>query len=258
MKCPHCGHTFEPLEDQKFCSYCGGELGSQAGTVGAGPSGKSDADRGTDTGYRTSTSREAGTHCAWEDFQRIGFARGLLLTIQQSLLSPSAFFSGVPRRGGLLNPLLYALIVETVASMGGYLMDLGVQNPLFPQTRGSAGTMIALGILIPFAVVLLLFFWSILLHISVLLVGGAKEDFEASFRVVSYASAADLFNVVPFVGWLVAIGWKLYLLVVGVREVHRIGTGRAAAAIALPVLLCCGIITAATLIALMGILGSAH
>lgn len=255
MKCPHCGHMFVPLEGQKFCSQCGGELRKGAEVA---PSEEVPSDRQADAAYWVPTSKETGAYCPWEDLDHLGFFQGLVLTVQQSLFSPSAFFSRLPPRGGLLNPLLYALIMETVGTMGGYLTGITVENPLLPQAKLSTGLMIAVGILIPIGVVLSLFLWSVLLHVSLLLASGAKEDFEATFRVISYTSAADLFNIIPIIGSFVAICWKLYLLLIGVREIHRIGTGRAAAAIALPLLLCCGIIAAGSAIALMGIIGSAQ
>jgi hypothetical protein len=60
-------------------------------------------------------------YCPWEDQENLGFVQGIYQTIRQSLFSPKDFFGGLPRHGGLLNPLFYALIVGTVGSMVGYL-----------------------------------------------------------------------------------------------------------------------------------------
>lgn len=253
MRCPHCGRTFDPLQDQKYCSYCGRELTAQEGESRDPSADRPTDDRETRAADLDSFSDETVPYCAWEDIERLGFLQALFLTIKQSLLDSTKFFSVLPRRGGLLNPLLYALIVETAGNMAGYLSGMAVENPFFPQAKLTGGLMIIIGVLIPIGVVLWLFLWSVLLHVSLLLIGGAKEDFEASFRVVSYTSAADLFNIVPIIGWLVALVWKLYLLVVGVREVHQTGTGRAFAAVILPLLFCCGILGIAVFIGLLGI-----
>jgi hypothetical protein len=259
VNCPHCGRTFDPLRGQKYCSYCGRELTAQDVESKSSSPDRPSGDRKAKAASRASLSDDGnGPYCAWEDIEHLGFFQALLLTIKQSLFGSASFFLLLPKRGGLLNPLLYALIVEATANMAGYLSGMAVENPLFPQVQLSGGLMIMIGALIPLGALLWVFIWSVLLHVSLLLVGGANEDFEASFRVVSYSSAADLFNIVPLVGWLIAPVWKLYLLVVGVREVHRTGTGRAAAAVILPALFCCGIVGIAVLIGLIGMSVTAH
>lgn len=194
--------------------------------------------------------------CPWEDIENLGFFQGLLQTVQTSLFSVREFFSRLPLRGGFLNPLLYALIVETVGNMAGYVAGMAFENPFLPQSGFSGGAMVLLGLMIPPLVLLGIFFWALLIHLSLFVVGGAKQEFEASFRVVCYSSAADLFNVVPLIGAAVAVVWKTYMLIVGIREVHQTTTGRAAAAIFLPLLMCCGLVGGGVLLLLMGISGS--
>jgi hypothetical protein len=91
------------------------------------------------------------------------------------------------------------------------------------------------------AVFLEMVLWAALLHGSLHIIGGAKEPFETTFRVVSYSSAAEIFNAVPVVGVFVATGWRFYMTLVGLREAHRIGFGKSLAAILLPLLVCCGV-----------------
>jgi hypothetical protein len=80
-----------------------------------------------------------------------------------------------------------------------------------------------------------------LLHASLFLVGGAREDFEATFRIVCYTSGPELLGVIPIVGGIASIIWKVYITIVGIREVHGISNARAVIAIVLPVLICCAI-----------------
>jgi hypothetical protein len=68
----------------------------------------------------------------------------------------------------------------------------------------------------------------------------------ATFRVVCYASSPEVFQIVPICGGLVGGVWGFAISVVGLREVHRTTTGKAAAAVLLPGLLCCGMILIAT------------
>jgi hypothetical protein len=85
-----------------------------------------------------------------------------------------------------------------------------------------------------------LFISAAILHVLLLLFGGAPRGFEATFRVRCYAEAASVIRLIPFCGTAVFFIYILILLIVGLSEAHRIGRGRAAAAVLVPlVLLCC-------------------
>jgi hypothetical protein len=213
-------------------------------------------DRSESFSYGTSQNSIEDKYVPWEDLENLGFLQGLFQSVQQSLLSPKEFFSRLPVSGGLLNPLLYALILQTVGTMAGYVSGIAIPNPLFPQSGLSGGFMVFIGLLIPPIILIGVFLWSALLHASLFLISGAKEDFEATFRVVSYSSAADLFNAVPVIGGIIALVWKTYLLIVGVREVHGISTARSAAAVFLPLILCCGVAVTGLFLALVGSAGT--
>jgi hypothetical protein len=111
---------------------------------------------------------------------------------------------------------------------------------------------------VPVLVFLSIVIWSVLLHVSLFLVGGANRDFEATFRVVCYSSGPNLCAVVPIVGGLVALVWTLCLAVIGLREVHQTTTTKAVFAVLLPVVVCCGFaITGIVLVAVtVGLAGN--
>ena len=141
-----------------------------------------------------------------------------------------------------MNPLLYGLIVGTVGSMAGYIWSFAFGNALPAGIALSKGGTIALAFLVPLLVFMGFVMAALLLHVSLFLVGGANEDFEATFRVVCYSAATDLFAVLPIIGGFVGLIWKIYITVIGVREVHRISTGKSVLAFALPSLVCCGLV----------------
>jgi hypothetical protein len=60
-----------------------------------------------------------------------------------------------------------------------------------------------------------------------LFVGEGNSGYEATFRVVSYASVTSLVNWIPVIGGLLGL-YGLYLTIVGIREIHATTTGRAA------------------------------
>src|SRR5206468_3469341 len=80
-----------------------------------------------------------------------------------------------------------------------------------------------------------------LVHLSLMLVGGANKAFETTFRVISFSqgSTAPL-QLVPCCGGFVALIWCLVANCIGVARAHEIDTGRATLAVLLPVIVCCG------------------
>ena len=72
-----------------------------------------------------------------------------------------------------------------------------------------------------------------------MMVKGARNGFEATFRVVAYGYSANIFLVVPFCGGLLAGVWAIILYIIGLREAHETTGGKAALAVFLPVVVCC-------------------
>jgi len=238
--CHHCGREFGLLTGQRFCSFCGGSLDDVSSfREGISSDHVSPDHLGEDQGGIPSSPIGIDYYCPWEDQENLGFVQGILLTLKQSLFTPVNFFSGLPRHAGLLNPLLYAMIIGTVGAMAGYLIGAIVDNPLFSQGKLSGPMTVLVGVFMPVFVFIGILLGTVFLHISLFLVGGLNEDFEATFRVVCYSSGPDLFNAIPVVGWLVVLIWKLLLTVIGLREVQGISTGRATVAVLLPAVLCC-------------------
>ncbi len=242
MRCPNCDREITPVHGQKFCSFCGGSLEK--------PEYVSERVEATSSPGEEMPELELGgafgageeAYCPWEDQERLGFLEGLRLTLKQSLFSPRSFFSRLPRSGGLLVPLLYGMLIETVGTYGGYLWGFVFGNPLFSQGKPTGSMAILLGGLVPLLVFFSLVAGALILHVCILMVGAAKEDFEATFRIACYTSGPDLLNVVPVLGTWIAALWRIYLTVVAVREIHETSTGRAVVAVLLPVILCCGLL----------------
>jgi len=67
----------------------------------------------------------------------------------------------------------------------------------------------------------------LLVAAGVKLILGVGQRLAPAVLVVCYKSAADVFSLVPFLGGLLASAWSLALLVIGVRELYRVGVGRA-------------------------------
>jgi hypothetical protein len=191
----------------------------------------------------------------WDERDRVGLVSALVETTRDVLARPTAFFRGMPVSGGLGSPLLYAVIVGwigLVASafyqaifrsvVGSGLGTFGSERPeivaLLGWVEGWAG-FVAQAVFGGVFVVIGVFLAAGILHLVLMILGGARRDFEATLRVVSFSQATSLLFLVPFCGQVVAGIWTLVLYVLGLAEAHQIGHGKAAAAVLLPILLVC-------------------
>jgi hypothetical protein len=294
VTCPQCGREFVPVEDQRFCAFCGIRLEAATEDTNARaprvepdfsaidemlrddpsesvPSSeplpskpvlltKPDEQRPSDRSVpglereedsfeplypwsRHLADRQAQSplhegYCPWEDQEKLGFFQGVGRTVYETFVTPGEFFARMPVKGGMLIPLLYALIVSTTGTMAGYLWLFALDNPVLASVKAIDNFTVILGVLTPVVVFVSIIGWAAIVHGCLYLLGGARRDFEATFRVVCYASGPELWNIVPLIGGYISYGWRLYLCVVGLREVHGLSTGRALAAVLVPGLGC--------------------
>lgn len=159
------------------------------------------------------------------------------------LLQPVRFFGGLPRGGGLLNPLVFALVCIVVSALlSGLLVLLGVQqNPGFnpnpqnaiPSTFAPTSALASI-LFAPIGGAIGLFIAAAIQQLLVrLVVGENNSGFASTFGVASYTQVTGLVNWIPIVGPLIAL-YGLYLSVVGIREVHGTTTGKAALVVLIP------------------------
>lgn len=236
MKCPHCEREYTESEDQRTCPLCGVSLSPEKQPPEIDIDNVDGADQPDQV---AAPSRQE--YCPWEDQENLGFMGSMVQTVKQSVLQPRPFFSKLPRRGGLLPPLLFAVSLQMLGSLVSLLWSMAFGNAVSQLIAMMGGSAVALGLLIPVLVLLNIVVWTAALHVSLFLVGGANEDFEATFRVVCYTSGVEIFNVIPIFGGVVKGIWQLYITVVGLREVQGVTTGRAVAAILIPFVFCCAL-----------------
>lgn len=184
----------------------------------------------------------------WEAGETARSPAGALATISKVLVSPSQAFRDMFRSGGLGDPLLYLVLLGTVGVAAGLLWQMvvsgwfaGLGLPAefnsMATTEAAAGMMVLLS---PLIVVLTAAIGAAVYHLMLLLFGGAPQPFETTLRVVCYASgSAYVLQVLPVCGGIVAALWTVVITIVGLREAHGVSTGRAAAAVLVPVALVC-------------------
>lgn len=262
--CPNCGASVAPAEaappggavDPGAAPEAGGPpplppLGSSP----AAPRGPADvpppvtappAPGGAGAGGRRPT--------AWDDRDRLGLLTALVETTKDVLGSPTSFFRSMPVGGGVGSPLLYAVIVGWLGLVIAALYQ-AVFRSIVGSSFGALGDRPELAAALGFAeswvgflvqavfgglfVVVGVFIGAGVLHLMLLLLGGARRDFEATLRVVCFSQATSVVFLVPFCGQLIGGIWTLVLYVIGLSEAHEISGGKAAAAALLPLLLVC-------------------
>jgi hypothetical protein len=168
-------------------------------------------------------------------------------TAKGALLDPQTFFSNMRRQGGLGAPLTYAILGGAVGLAIGFaiqsLMPFGAFGPLprdLGDTTAAAGGLVFGLILIPVCAIVGLFIGAGIIHLILMLLGGARFGFETTFRVLAYTNGSTgPLAIVPICGGLVGAVWGLILAIIGLSRAHEISTGKAAAAVLLPVVVCC-------------------
>ena len=197
----------------------------------------------------------AGDGIPWERRAEIGFFPGLFETIRAVLLEPSKAFAAMPITGGLGAPLFFFVLVGSLGGLAGFVYQavLNSINPAAtPQEQammamfGSAAVIGGSIMIMPILLAAVAFITSVLIHLALMIIGGANRPFEATFRVVCYSGGSTaVLQLLPVCGAFAATIWNFIVMVLGISAVHKIGTGRAAVAVLLPTLVCCGLLLAA-------------
>ena len=184
----------------------------------------------------------------WDERRSKGLLNAFIETLQMVLLRPMDAFTAMKRDGGLGEPLLYAAIGGTFGGVFAvsYNFLLRSFSPFADRQGALAHLFAGMGwvfflILTPLFVVIAMFIVSAILHLCLMIVGGAKQSFETTFRVICFAEgSAGPLLVIPFCGGLICGIWKIVLYCIGLARAHETDTGRAVIAVFLPLIVCCG------------------
>ena len=199
----------------------------------------------------TSTAETAAARSGlpWEHRQERGFLNAFIETLAMVLTKPDLAFRTMKTEGGLAEPLIYALIGGCVGGIVSLLLSLGLQSMgLFAGQRDTFAALAGLGIgsialvvLLPVFIVIGLFIGSAIVHLCLMIVGGANKSFETTFRVVAFSQGSTgPLQIIPVCGGLIAGVWALVVNCIGLARAHETSTGRAVLAVLLPLVVCCG------------------
>ncbi len=240
MNCLACGNQFEGVAGTP-CPQCGSvnaasDVSQDPGAPGPPP------------------PPPAPDGPAWERRRSLG---AMLETIKGVLIEPGDTFRDASRTAGIGPALLFGLILGLAGSLVGlfwqYFMGAALGSGLGSTPFGGElppeltdilpgpGAMLIFSMaMAPVLLLIGMFLWSAIVHLMLLLLGGASQGYEATFRTIVYCTGSTaLFQAIPFCGQWVGLIWSLVAQILGLKEMHNISGGKAAAAVLVPLLLCC-------------------
>ena len=253
VTCPQCGVEQEKTDEcfkcgviiSKFIKYQGEVKPVETGAVTPSPGGTTAEGPQLQRVIGTPIDEPTGS-TPWEDMASLGFFTAFFRTMKEVLFSPTVFFRRMPVSQGIPSPLFYGVIISFLATTVGLLEQYAFSGLMGSLTGGEemkgmegvnffqAAFLLIYAFLLPILLTIGFFIMSGIFHICLMVVGAGKRGFETTFRVVAYASSAQVFAIVPFLGGFIIVIYNLVLWTIGFRESHRTTTGRALIAVLLP------------------------
>ncbi len=201
-----------------------------------------------------STTAAPRSGLPWDERHSKGLFHGFIETLQVVLSRPNDAFIAMKREGGVGEPLLFLLIGGIFGFVIYFIYRL-VFHSLGMFALGTFGNekdpflyLIGMGIggfvfliFVPVLIVIVAFINSAILHVCLMIVGGAKQSFETTFRVVCFSGGSVYpLLLIPVCGIFIVGIWSIVLRCIGLARAHETDTGRAVVAVLLPLIVCCG------------------
>ena len=180
----------------------------------------------------------------WEEPGR-PWTTALVETVKLLLTRPREAFERMPIAGEVTKPIVFAVVLGWIGVIFNTIWSLAFKGmmPSSGQYGGYALPSFFLpltAVCAPIFIVVGLLVASAIDHVMLMLVGGARSGFSATLRANCYAQASQVLQLLPFCGGLLAVVASLLLTIQGLATAHRISLGKAALAVLLPAVLCCG------------------
>ncbi|MDR0964989.1 MAG: YIP1 family protein, partial [Myxococcales bacterium] len=268
--CPNCGaalHLDLPTTDASTASSVSdfeGDRGIPGGSAPEGFGGNPDPGPAPDLGKSPTP---------WERRAELGFFKGLFDTIAMSVKNPVGFFSSMPThdaKGAITYYWLIAGAATLAAGLSGQLVSVvtGADQTNREQLDELAGmldqmdeairpffegayrflelsttpSMVLVGMLIGALLFtpLNLVIYAGVYHVCAMLVGAARNGFNATLRALGYSATPLLLCFLPGCGMFFgSIGWFAFAII-GIARLQQVSYGKAAIVVFLmPALFCC-------------------
>lgn len=190
----------------------------------------------------------------WEARESRGLVGGFFDTLGLLVSRPAEAWARMRESGDTTSPLLFGIAVcwLSAAVQGILIRVVGMPMlPAFLERRvGRMGGFMGVAlvgklIVLPIVLFIGLLLGAAILHVCCMLVGALRDSrsgFEGTLRAVCYSEVSSIASIVPVVGPPVAIVWWIVLAVQGIERLHHTTSGRAVAAVLIPVVVFCGLV----------------
>jgi Uncharacterized protein conserved in archaea len=162
------------------------------------------------------------------EVKNINFA-AMPQTAVQVVTAPTEFFKSMPKTGGFLEPLVFAVIMGFIAGIvHAILSPFGVGY----GTGYGRGMMSGFGMIIfmPIAAVIGSFIGAAIIFVIWKLMG-SQENYETSYRCTAYlvvlAPVFVILRIIPYAGIIVYMAIYVYFIVIASTQVHNIPAQKA-------------------------------
>ncbi len=141
------------------------------------------------------------------------------------LTSPMTFFREMPKTGGFVDPLIFAIFMGVISGLiQAVLSIIGLRLVI------SVGMALASVILMPIFVIIGSFIGAAILFVIWKLMG-SQESYETAYRCGAYISALTpitaLLGIIPYIGSPIGIVLGIFFIVIASIEVHKIPSQKA-------------------------------
>jgi hypothetical protein len=237
-RCDSCGRFFDPadvvqISGRNVCAGCKPVVlqGLQQGTLLAG----------IDPG-------RVGP--AWEQQETLGTYVAARDTIKAVLMEPSRTFATMKVDGGIMKPFWFHMIFGGFGTFM-YLFYFIVAIFAFGAFNANKITLpTGAGAFILFTGIAAIwcfmsaaingFVQAGILHLCLMMCGGARRPYETTFRAICYGSGSVMMlMVIPILGPLMAIPWSIVVSCISLARAHDTDLWRAVLALFLPAIICC-------------------
>jgi len=135
------------------------------------------------------------------------------------ITNPVGFYQQMPKSGGLLDPLIFMVILSVIAGVLSAVLSTMGLGP----GGAMVGGLIAI-IMVPIFVVIFGFVGAGIAYV-IWNIMGSQENFETAFRCVAYTAAiapiTAILKLIPYFGSFASALWPMALLAIASIHVHR-------------------------------------
>jgi len=188
---------------------------------------------------------------SWENRKNISPMVAIVESIKQILLDPSDTFTRMPKTGGIGGPFIFYFVLTLTGAFAAHIYEsvFSLSSMFADESMDASATAMGTGlglvtglIIIPPILAIVIFITSGVTHLVLMLLSGANQPYETTFRVIAYATGAvGLFSVIPVCGGFVGGIWGIVIAIIGLYKAHKTELWKAIVAELALFIICCGI-----------------